>query len=102
MMVPHPDETETVFEQLLLETSVFPAYGHARACITGAASAMQNEDALLEAVKKAATERDGRLVLRCADAFRVAKETGVELKAVGRLCNRHDIKIAACQLGCFK
>jgi hypothetical protein len=42
---------------------------------------------------------DGRL--NCAEAFEIAAEFQVRPAEVGRICNRHGIRIANCQLGCF-
>ena len=55
-----------------------------------------------QSVKQAATERDGRLTLRCGEAFTLAEKHGVPLAEIGRLCNENHIKIVGCQLGCFK
>lgn len=56
---------------------------------------------LSEAVGQAAVERNGRMTLGCADAFKLAEATDVELNDVYRVCNQEDIKIVQCQLGCF-
>ena len=63
---------------------------------------MSTEEKLLEAVTRAAVEREGRLVLRCADAFAAAQRLQADLASVGRACNEHGIKIVQCQLGCFR
>ena len=60
------------------------------------------EQSLVDIIKQAAVERDGRLVLACAAAFSIAAETGVALSEIGRACNRERIKIIGCQLGCFQ
>ena len=39
--------------------------------------------------------------LPCAVAFKVASDLGVAPRQVGDKANELDIKIAACQLGCF-
>lgn len=57
---------------------------------------------LEEAIKKAAVEKDGRTVLPCAAAFKVAEETAASLSDIGAACNEHHIKIVRCQLGCFQ
>jgi hypothetical protein len=44
--------------------------------------------------------KDGRLA--CAAAFELARKNGVSPKEIGDACNRVGVKIAACQLGCFK
>ena len=58
-------------------------------------------DSLEQAVKEAATEHDGRLTLRCAEAFAIAESHEVTPPEVGRVCNENGIKIVGCQLGCF-
>ena len=40
--------------------------------------------------------------LKCKDAFEIAEKIGVPIRSVGNYCNRNHIKIASCQLGCFK
>ncbi len=39
--------------------------------------------------------------LPCAVAFKIAAELNVPVRSVGDACNRLDIRIANCQLGCF-
>lgn len=63
---------------------------------------MEEQDALVEAVKQAAVEREGRTTLSCAEAFAVARKFGASLDAVGAACNKARVKIVDCQLGCFK
>lgn len=62
---------------------------------------MENREALLEAVKAAAVDRDGRTILACAKAFQIAETFSVSTREIGDLCNEEGIKIAHCQLGCF-
>jgi hypothetical protein len=40
--------------------------------------------------------------LACKRAFELAEELGVGLREVGKAANEAGVKIAACQLGCFK
>jgi len=61
-----------------------------------------DKEELVKAVKKLAVEQEGRFVLTCSQAFTIAREHGVEVGAIGRICNQEKIKIASCQLGCFK
>jgi len=61
---------------------------------------MDNEK-LLQIVMAAAGERDGRRVLACADAFRLAEEHGVDLMDIARICNANKVKFIHCQIGCF-
>ncbi len=63
---------------------------------------MEERGALMEAVKQAAVEREGRITLSCAEAFAVARKFGASLDAVGAACNEARVKIVHCQLGCFK
>jgi hypothetical protein len=62
---------------------------------------MDTQEQLAEAVKQAAVERNGRLVLSCPQAFDLARKTGADLNAVAGICNEEQIKIVGCQLGCF-
>lgn len=43
---------------------------------------------------------DGKLA--CKKAFELAQELGVSVRQVGEAANATQVKIAACQLGCFK
>jgi len=62
-----------------------------------------NDDKLLDEILEVSGERpDGRRTLACADAFALAEKLGVKLTEISRLCNLKDIRIAKCQLGCFK
>ena len=63
---------------------------------------MGSEQEMVEAVKQAAVERDGRMTLRCADAFAVAERFGAARPSIGQICNDNRIRIVQCQLGCFK
>jgi hypothetical protein len=63
---------------------------------------MAVNEALVEAVRRAAIEREGRMTLRCEDAFAVAREHDVRVLEIGRICNQNKIKIVQCQLGCFQ
>ncbi len=63
---------------------------------------MSSNEALTVAVKAAATEREGHMVLPCSTAFRIAEKYSVEVGVVGAICNQNGIKIVQCQLGCFK
>ncbi len=62
---------------------------------------MGKED-LINAVFERAEEGDGKKQLSCAEAFKIARELGVEVIEIGRVCNRQKIRIRNCQLGCFK
>jgi len=53
---------------------------------------------ILAAIKKRA--QDDRIA--CRQCFEVARECNVSLKIVGDACDQNNIKIHACQLGCFK
>ncbi len=62
---------------------------------------MENREALLEAIKAAAVDRDGREILACAKAFQIAEKFSIGVREVGELCDEAGFKIAHCQLGCF-
>jgi len=66
---------------------------------------MGKEEDLINAVLESASggqEIGGRKKLACAEAFELAKEFEVEVIEIGRICNRHNIRIHKCQLGCFE
>ena len=63
---------------------------------------MEQKSTLTEAVCAAATQREGRRVLSCAAAFQLAADHAVPVREIGDICNNEGIKIAHCQLGCFK
>jgi hypothetical protein len=44
----------------------------------------------------------GRRILTCKRAFRLSKEIHLSVEAIGTICSNNGIKIALCQLGCFK
>lgn len=62
---------------------------------------MSKEEELIKAVLERAEEIDGKKKLACAEAFELAQEFEVEVIEIGRICNRHNIRIRKCQLGCF-
>jgi len=62
---------------------------------------MGKEEDLINAVLERAQEIDGRKKLACAKAFELAQEFKVEVIEIGRICNRNNIRIRKCQLGCF-
>ncbi len=55
-------------------------------------------DKIVERVK--AEAKNGKLP--CKRAFELAEELGVLPREVGSAANEAEVKIAACQLGCFK
>ena len=61
-----------------------------------------NTDELARIVEKSAIDRDGAKRMPCAIAFELAENYPVTLLEIGESCNRQGIKIAQCQLGCFK
>ena len=61
---------------------------------------MTSED-LANAVLDLAYESDGKLRLDCAQAFVLARKLRVKPAKIAELCNRHNIRISKCQLGCF-
>ncbi|MBN1765954.1 MAG: hypothetical protein JW860_11895 [Sedimentisphaerales bacterium] len=57
-----------------------------------------DKEALYEEILKHA--QDDKIA--CRQCFDIANEYNVSLKIVGEICNENNIKIHACQLGCFK
>lgn len=62
---------------------------------------MKSDATITEAVRDAAVENDGRQMLRCTDAFDLAKELSVDLTEIRRISDEANVKIINCQLGCF-
>jgi hypothetical protein len=58
----------------------------------------KNEQVVIDA----AVLRDGKKKLSCLEAMRLSKENGISLKEIGEICNRCEIKIMECELGCFE
>ena len=56
-----------------------------------------DKEATKEAVRRAAT--DGRLT--CDKAHELGKELEISLREIGEICDELNVKIKACQLGCF-
>ncbi len=56
---------------------------------------------IIDAILAVVSEREGRRVLSCSQAFQIAERFGVAVRMVGEYCNAHGIKIVHCQLGCF-
>ncbi|HHN93637.1 MAG TPA: hypothetical protein ENK17_02620 [Anaerolineae bacterium] len=54
-----------------------------------------------EKIAAAIRERVGEGTLKCAVAFRIAEELGVEPLAVGQTANELQVKLSHCQLGLF-
>lgn len=57
---------------------------------------------LINAVLERSQISDDRGKLSCAEAFELAEQFEVEIIEIGRICNRHNVRICKCQLGCFK
>jgi hypothetical protein len=58
---------------------------------------MEKQELHQEILKRA---QDGKIA--CRQCFEIAKECDTSLKIVGDTCDKNQIKIHACQLGCFK
>ncbi len=50
-------------------------------------------------IREAAATHGGKLP--CAAAFALSRELGASLKEIGEFCNKENIRIKNCQLGCF-
>lgn len=61
---------------------------------------MDKQEQLVQAVLRSS---DGdRKRLTCAEAFALAEKYDAKVAEIGSICNRHNVKICSCQLGCFK
>jgi hypothetical protein len=54
-----------------------------------------------ERIKKEVEQAAQDGVLTCHDARALAERLGVPYGDVGKVCNEFDVKIRACELGCF-
>ena len=61
-----------------------------------------DQDTMRKLVIDAAVEVKGRKTLACARAFEIHRQHGIPLRDIGRICDENDIRIRACQLGCFQ
>ncbi len=64
-------------------------------------SDQKNPQQILAAVLAATENVEGKKTLPCPEAFRLASELGVDLIAIGKTCDKNQVKIVKCQLGCF-
>jgi len=55
------------------------------------------DEAIREALQSLV--KDG--MLACKDALATATRLGISPGRIGQVCNRHEIRIINCQLGCF-
>jgi hypothetical protein len=59
-------------------------------------------ETIRELIEAKVFEENGRCKLRCADAFVIGREHGVDLREITAVCNADNIRICRCQLGCFE
>jgi hypothetical protein len=65
---------------------------------------MDKKEELLNAILKYTSNGQSspdKKRLTCPQAFALAKKYDMEIIEIGRICNKHNIKICKCQLGCF-
>ncbi len=62
---------------------------------------MELKQEIIDAINEAATERDGRKMLSCPQAFQLAEQYSVPVRKIGDYCTTEGIKMVHCQLGCF-
>ncbi|HOC70288.1 MAG TPA: hypothetical protein PKO23_15885 [Candidatus Hydrogenedentes bacterium] len=62
---------------------------------------MELKQEIIDAILAAVSEREGRRVLSCPQAFQIAERFGVAVRRIGDYCNAEGIKMVHCQLGCF-
>ena len=60
-----------------------------------------DKEKVINAVMERAQEIEDKKKLACGEAFELAKEFQTEPIEIGRICNRNNIRICKCQLGCF-
>lgn len=62
---------------------------------------MDKNEQMTNAVIELAQELNGKKKISCAETFELAQKFEAQVIEIGRICDRHDIKICKCQLGCF-
>jgi len=63
---------------------------------------MMNEEELGKVIEGSVVLENGKKRLECVKAFIIADDYGVKLTDITRYCNKNEVKISKCQLGCFK
>jgi hypothetical protein len=58
---------------------------------------MEKQDIYQEISKRAQDDK-----IACRQCFEIARECDVSLKIIGEVCDENNVRIRACQLGCFK
>jgi len=53
------------------------------------------------AIAKALEESGVKNELPCAKAFQISEKYGIPKMDIAKSCNKHQVKIRKCQLGCF-
>ncbi len=61
-----------------------------------------DQDTMRKLVMDSSAEVNGRKTLACARAFEIHQRHGIPLRDIGRICDENNIRICACQLGCFQ
>jgi hypothetical protein len=62
---------------------------------------MKERMQIIQAITAVTVEMNEKRKLSCEDALRIAHEYQVAPEEIGRLCDEENIKVHACQLGCF-
>jgi len=65
----------------------------------GMKASKDERDAVIGASRVTA---EGRRQLPCSAAFALRHRHGIALKRIGEICDREDIRIVKCRLGCFR
>lgn len=63
---------------------------------------MTQDQDIITAISERTHKIEERDKLTCSDAFELAEKFNMEIIEIGRLCNKRNIRICKCQLGCFK
>jgi hypothetical protein len=63
---------------------------------------MTPTDELLRAIREACRYENGRAMITCMDAFKLAEKFDVTPARLGWACDQESIRICSCQLGCFE
>jgi hypothetical protein len=57
----------------------------------------------MEEKVREAFEKEGiKNEIRCEEAFSISEQYDIPKMEIARYCNKHEVKIRGCQLGCFR
>lgn len=62
---------------------------------------MKTDEEIIEILRQASREENGRRVLACREVFELCGRHGIDPERIAALCDASSIQVVHCQLGCF-